>query len=210
MSWVVEQIVGNAAEFHARPLPDSARAEVWWFEVTEPAIALGSTQPDSVVDRAACAAAGVDVVRRRSGGGAVLLVPGSTIWFDVLVPRGHERWDDDISRAAWWIGDAVARAVGSPDLEVHRGPMVSTEWSRLVCFAGLGPGEVVYRGRKLLGVSQRRTRDFIRLQCAMYRRWEPDRLLRLLRPPVPEPGALDGIVETAELGPAALVAALDD
>ena len=37
----------------------------------------------------ACAAPGVEVVRRRSGGGAVLLVPGEVVWFDVVVPVAH-------------------------------------------------------------------------------------------------------------------------
>jgi hypothetical protein len=41
-----------------------------------------------------------------------------------------------------------------------------------VCFAGRGPGEVITAdGRKLLGLSQRRTRNWIRLQCLVHRRW---------------------------------------
>ena len=47
--------------------------------------------------------------------------------------------------------------------------MVS-DWSALVCFAGLGPGEVTLDGQKLVGLSQRRTRDGVRIQGLLHRR----------------------------------------
>ena len=43
--------------------------------------------------------------------------------------------------------------------------MVETPWSELVCFAGVGPGEVLLGAGKLVGLSQRRTRHGIRVQC---------------------------------------------
>ena len=50
----------------------------------------------------------------------------------------------------------------------------SRPWSALVCFAGIGPGEVLDGdGRKWVGISQRRTRDWIRLQTMAHRRWSP-------------------------------------
>ena len=87
----------------------------------------------------------MELVRRRSGGGAVLLVPGEVVWVDVIVPAGDPLWDDDVGRATHWLGATWARALaacGLPDATVHRGPMVRTPWSSLVCFSGLGPGEV--------------------------------------------------------------------
>ncbi len=155
-----------------------ARA-VHLLEVDRPALVLGSTQPGAVADAAAGAAAGVEVVRRRSGGGAVLLEPGGTVWVDVEVPRGDPLWDDDVGRAAWWVGDAWAAAVGGT---VHRGRFEPGAWGALVCFAGLGPGEVTAAagGPKVVGVSQRRTRAGARFQCAVPRRWEPERLASLL------------------------------
>src|SRR5204863_9127479 len=117
-------------------------------------------------DAAACAAAGVEVARRRSGGGAVLLMPGEVAWFDVSIPRSDPRWRDDIGVAPLWVGRAVMRALQargcaepgagtlSQALSVHDGPMVTTAWSKLVCFAGVGPGEVLRGTRKVAGVSQ--------------------------------------------------------
>ena len=181
---------------------------VWWFEVTRPALVIGSAQPLATVDVAACEAAGVEVVHRRSGGGAVLLVPGEVVWFDVLVPRGHLRWDDDIGRAAWWLGEAVRTATGRAEAVVHTGPLVRRGWSSVVCFAGLGPGEVTVDGAKLLGVSQRRTRDGARLQCAIYRHWDPAALVGLLAPPRPPVADLLDVVAVGDLTLPALLAAL--
>ena len=54
---------------------------------TEPAIVLGSSsRVDEEVDRQACAAAGVRVVRRPSGGATVVLGPGCLMW-SVITPH---------------------------------------------------------------------------------------------------------------------------
>jgi lipoate-protein ligase A len=144
---------------------------------------LGSTQRDEVVDRAACAAAGAEVVRRRSGGGAVLLEPGAQLWIDVLLPAGDPRWSDDVGHAFLWLGEVWRRALGELGIEarVHEGGLCTTEWSRLVCFGGLGTGEVTDPdGVKLVGISQRRSRAGARFQCQALLRWDPERLLGLL------------------------------
>jgi lipoate-protein ligase A len=179
MTWQVERITGSAGVLHALELPSPLTPTVWVFSVDRPALVLGSTQPDDLVDRAAATAAGVEVARRRSGGGAVWLEPGGTSWVDVLLPRGDPRWDDDVGRAAYWLGEAWADAIGAP-AEVHRGGMVCSAESGRACFAGLGPGEVTVGGRKAVGISQRRTRAGARFQCVAYERFDPGPLSDLL------------------------------
>lgn len=174
----------TAAEFHATALPDPAEPEVWFHEITAPALVLGSTQPDDVVDVAACERAGVGIVRRRSGGGAVLLVPDEVVWIDVIVPAGRAGWADDVHRPMVWLGNHLAAAfdaAGHPVTAVHDGAMMSTESSQLVCFDGLGPGELTVDGAKLVGISQRRTRHAARLQACWYSTYDPAGLPRLLR-----------------------------
>lgn len=181
--WVVRESVGPAGPFHGRDVAAGTGREVWVHRVDGPALVLGSTQRDEVVDHAAAAAAGVAVVRRRSGGGAVLVEPGGVVWVDVVVPPDDPLWDDDVGRAAHWVGEAWARAVavgGRDGAVVHRGGLVATPWSRLVCFGGLGPGEVTLAGRKVVGVAQRRTRHGARFQGAALLRWEPAALVGLL------------------------------
>lgn len=137
------------------------------LEVDGPSLVLGSSQPLDLVDSERAAAAGVAVARRRSGGGAVYLGPGRQVWVDLLVPRGDRLWDDDVIRAAIWAGEtwsaAVASLTGEP-ASVHRGRSAGGRWGRLICFAGLGPAEVTVGGRKVVGISQRRSRDWTRIQ----------------------------------------------
>ncbi len=204
--WTVER---EAADVFDRQWPEPAVPTAWVVEVTREAVVLGSTQPASVV------APGVNAVRRRSGGGAVLVEPGGLVWVDVLVPAGDPLWEVDVGRAFAWLGrvwvDALADAGVSGGL-AHDGALVTTGWSGLVCFAGLGPGEVVVDGAKVVGMCQRRTRAGALFQCAALLDWRPQRLLdRLaLNPEERARGAeeLAGVARGVQVDPATLVNAL--
>ena len=216
MNWRVERHLGSAATFHGLDLRDPVRRLVWWFEVLRPAVALGSTQRLDVVDAVRAEAAGVEVVRRRSGGGAVWLAPSQVTWVDVVLPAGDPRWVDDVGQAAAWLGRAwvaVLEDLGCADVEVHEGPLVRSPHSGLVCFAGLAPGEVLLDGRKVVGISQRRTRAGARFQCALLHEWDPRPLVDVLAMTDPDRHALLGDLSevAAGIGPvpsAEVVAAL--
>jgi lipoate---protein ligase len=175
VGWSVERVAATAAEVHGLPFPDPVTRAVRVVDVTAPALVLGSTQPH-------VAAAGIDVVRRRSGGGAVLVRPGDVVWVDVFVPAGDPLSQDDVGRAFHWLGRAWTTALATLGIDArwHDGPLVCTPWCRQVCFAGLGPGEVTVAGRKVVGLAQRRTRAGALFQCAALRRWEPQDLVDLL------------------------------
>jgi lipoate-protein ligase A len=154
---------------------------------TSGALVLGSTQIQAGIDPARCSAAGLEICRRRSGGGAVVVRPGSQIWIDVFVPRRHSRFDDDVLASFRWLGVAwrsgLAAALREPaaSLEVvDRRETVSTRWSRAICFAGLGAGEVTLRGRKIVGISQRRDRSGAWLHSMALLDFDPGELPRLL------------------------------
>ena len=178
-SWTVARLRAGAAALHGRDVDWSARS-VTFCEPAAPAVVLGSLQGDDAVE---AGAGGLDVARRRSGGGAVLVEAGRVVWADLVVPAGDPLWQPDVGRATWWLGDAWAVALaglGVPGPAVHRGGLVRTRWSPAVCFAGLGPGEVTAGGRKVVGISQRRTRDGALFQCAVPLAWNPARLLAAL------------------------------
>ncbi|TWG98521.1 biotin/lipoate A/B protein ligase family protein [Nocardioides sp. J9] len=180
----VLQLTGSMADFHARAVPDDLTgAEVWLFEPNRRGLVLGSAQQETTADPAATALAGVEVVRRRSGGGAVYVDPARCVWVDVVVPPGDPRWSDDVRASAYWLGGAWQRALQAlgVDAELYEGGLEQTPWGRLVCFAALGPGEVLVGGRKAVGISQRRTRAGARFQCIAYDRWEPADVLGLLQ-----------------------------
>lgn len=182
-TWAVEHHREGVDALHELGLTEPVRRLVRWCEPDRAAIVLGSAQPDTDIDHESAAKLGVEVVRRRSGGGAVLVEPDAVLWVDVIVPTDDPLWQADVGRAFWWLGDVFAAAladVGYPDATVHRGALVTTPWSRLICFAGLGPGEVSIEGRKVVGISQRRTRAGALFQCAVLRRLEASLLASLL------------------------------
>lgn len=170
----------SAAAFHGREPERPFPRSVWVAEPTAPALVLGSTQHPDVVDPAAR----IDVVRRRSGGGAVLVAPGAQLWCDVLLPAEDRLWNADVGRSFLWLGDAWVAALAELGVPArrHEGAMVAGRWSKLVCFAGLGPGEVTtLEGAKLVGISQRRTRAGARFQCSVpLVPWDPARIVGLL------------------------------
>ena len=109
--------------------------------------------------------------------------PSAVLWIDLIIPAGDPLWDTDVRRAAWWVGEAWAAAVdrvGAGPAQVWRGGMRPRAWSGRVCFAGLGPGEVSVGARKVVGISQRRTRQAALFQTAALLQWEPAALLALL------------------------------
>ncbi len=164
--------------------------------VDEPGLVLGSTQKAGAADGRRAASSGVEVLHRRSGGGAVLLWPGRQVWADFFVTSTDPLWHDDVTLAAGWVGRlwaAVVARFSTAGCSVHTGRLVADRWGRLACFAGTGPGEVLVSGRKVVGVSQRRSRDQVRIQTAAR--------LRPAGPPAPAAGELDEL-DLLDLSPA--------
>lgn len=104
----------------------------------------------------------------------MFLRPGAVSWVDVLVPAGDRLWVDDVGRAFLWLGEVWVDALASVGVTAgsHTGGLVRTPWSDAACFAGLGPGEVTVDGRKVVGISQRRTRAAALFQCAALLAWD--------------------------------------
>ncbi len=173
--WKTQRWEGPAGEFHGSD-PEPVRA-VRWVRVSRPAIVLGSTQPAADIDVAAAGRLGIDVARRRSGGGAVYLHPDDSVWVDITIPHDDELWVDDVTRSMLWVGAAFTSVLGQSfpvgAVAVHDGPFSAGVLARAYCFAGLAPGEVTAGGAKLVGVSQRRGRDGARMQCVVYRQLDP-------------------------------------
>jgi lipoate---protein ligase len=140
--------------------------------IERPALVMGSTQDVGDFDEERVSRAGVTVVRRRSGGGAVLVGPTDPLWVDVWLPRDDPLWVDDVVSAARWVGEwwvAALASAGSVDLSVHHGGSVGNPLARQICFAGVGPGEVVAAGRKVVGVAQWRAREGALFHTCAYR-----------------------------------------
>jgi lipoate-protein ligase A len=185
------------------------------LEATRPAIVLGRAQKVDDGFDARAAAGGFEVARRVSGGTAVVVGPGECVWVDVIVERSDPGWRDDIGKASCWMGDRwvdALAAAGVGGAAVHRGPMQRLPGSAAVCFAGVGPGEVLdATGAKIVGISQRRTRGWALFQCAIPLRFDPEPLIAALGPSA-EPARSAAVatlpLATANAAVAALVAQL--
>ena len=166
--WTVERLHGPVSDLLEAAEPPATAARLARIHtVEEPGLVLGSTQRLEIADRSRASAAGTEVLRRRSGGGAVLLVPGGQVWVDFFLPATDPLWCDDVAQATRWVGElwsVVIEPFVAEPISVHSGRLEADHWGRLVCFAGAGPGEVFVGGRKVVGVSQRRSRHRARIQ----------------------------------------------
>lgn len=167
-----------------------SRPTAFVCEPTSSALVLGSTQRESDVDLAVCVDAGLEVLRRHSGGGAVIVRPGAQVWIDVFVPFGHSRFVEDVLVSFEFLGEAwragLVASIEAPHSSlrvVTAGSSESTRWSRLACFAGCGAGEVLLDGRKVVGISQRRSRAGTWLHSMAMLEFDPFELPRLLALP---------------------------
>jgi len=179
------RIVGRATDLHGRDPAADAVPSIAMLEVEGPTVVLGSTQRREVVlAPEELAGRGVDLARRRSGGGLVWLSPGESVWIDVTIGADDERWTDDVGAAFLWLGDLFVEALVASGVEAaaHRGPFIDRGAASVLCFAGLGSGEVTVDGRKLVGMSQRRIRGRARFQIVIYESWQPAELIDVLSP----------------------------
>ena len=179
-----------------------------WSLPTSAAVVVGSAQR-----LAGLAVDGSAVVRRGTGGGAVLC-DESYLMLDVVLPRGDGRLLDDLAESYAWLAEALLAslaAAGARGLravapgEVRARSDTDRALGRLACFAGLGPYEIVDAdGRKLVGLAQRRRRGAGLFQAALYLRGRREPLAELLPLEEGEREALRArLAEVATLDPIA-------
>ncbi|MDH3301872.1 MAG: hypothetical protein OES24_15345 [Acidimicrobiia bacterium] len=188
---------GSARRFHDREPRADTGHEVWIHQVSRPAVILGSTQlPGGFDEDRGITDSGVEVCRRRSGGGLVIVRPDD-VWIDAVIPRHSPLHTDDVGRAFHWFGqvwlEALRSRLGGPgfddrDLRLAETPAGRRAADRpFFCFADVGHGEVLHRDHKVVGLSQRRTRNWTRLQSLLIAVWGP--------------AEIDGLVTDALSGP---------
>ena len=160
-----------------------------WYVSEQPVLVLGNGQPADVVDSAACRARSVEVLRRTSGGTAVLL-DRYAVSMEVALPFGHPLAGGDIVSSYRWIGElwaqtlrvlGIGQARSLPTAEVRAMPKVAKEDPvRLACYGTLSPFEPVLGQKKVVGLSQVRRRNAVLYQVGAHLEWRPEALAALL------------------------------
>lgn len=192
--WEIHRGVGDVAAFHAENRLDAPVSRTATFvRADRPTLVLGSSQPVDRIDADEARRRGVEVTSRRSGGGAVLLVPGEFVWLDLRIGADDPLWSTDVARAMVWVGALWVAALADLGVvgRVHDGAFEPSRWSSDVCWSGLGTGEVVDDvGAKIVGISQRRSRSGARFQSMAHLTWRPDLVAALVASPAPTPDEL--------------------
>ncbi|MDE2119139.1 MAG: ligase [Betaproteobacteria bacterium] len=187
--------------------PSRPRWRTWRYRA--PAVVLGAGQAE-LADAAAVGAAaqGVAVLRRRAGGGAVLVGPWM-LGLSVVLPAAHAHARGGPLPAYRWLGEALAAALTEmvqapcrsvPPGELAPGERAARDWA---CFGAMAPWEVACGGRKICGLAQVRTRDAVLLVGGVLLQapdWEL--LCRVLGQPASEARRLRGATcDCASLAP---------
>ncbi len=155
---IVDQLLSN-------PL-GKVRSSFWRYP--EPAVILGRSQAISEELANRAKRLDVEIVRRSSGGGAVMAGPwmlGGVVAFDIdhalaklSLPASFECIGELWQRVLRDVG-VSSEMVGSENLEKKKSE-VSNKGLEWVCFAGLSHGELTNeQNRKLLGLAQIRRKN---------------------------------------------------
>ncbi len=177
-----------AEDPHAALLGDEALLDtvgpdeptVRWWVAASPAVVVGlglHHRLSSIVDKERCHAAGVAVLERRAGGGALLL-DEHMLCGAVRLPRASVA--DDVTESYRWLGDRLVsnlRSLGIADarrIETHEARRDVAELksrddpvARILlttCYGALSPHEVAIGPAKLVGLAQIRRRNAVLFQ----------------------------------------------
>lgn len=139
--------------------PPTVRFYAW-----QPAtVSLGYAQPlDETVDRGRCAALGIGLVRRPTGGSAILHEsPEREVTYSVVGRGGDFPGADDVLETYRVLGRGLAAGLGRLGVLAELAPLVRDRAGGgppAFCFRRTGAYEITAGGRKLAGSAQRRQR----------------------------------------------------
>jgi lipoate-protein ligase A len=140
-------------------------ATVRFYSWSPPALSLGYAQSiEREIDVKQCTALGIDVVRRPTGGRAVL--HDHEVTYSVVISGDDPRVSSGVLAAYLTISQAMIRGlsylgISAELLPLRRGAPLPSDKASPVCFATPSSYEVAVGGRKIIGSAQRRAHDAI-------------------------------------------------
>jgi|TARA_B100001094_G_scaffold125504_1_gene121485 lipoate-protein ligase A len=179
-NWNIEIKRSETALAHEANLDEWLTPTIWVIEPRDTCLVLGKSEREKpFLNLNYLKEKGINLTTRQSGGGAVLVAPNDILWVDVFVPQSSNFWENDITKASIWVGGIWHDALKRLDVAsyLYEGKFERSRASDLVCFAGKGPGEILIDEKKILGISQRRSRLGARFQCALIINWKPEHLI---------------------------------
>ena len=187
----------------------AAAARVWHYPT--PGVVLGRSQHAL---RQSLDGAGLAVVERAAGGGAVLVGPW-LLGASVVLPPAHPLLAGrSVSDSYRWLGGVFVAALADHGVAAVSVPREQTwkapEHLAWACFAGMSPWEIAVGGRKLVGFAQRRGRHGVLLVAGVLAGAVPwARLCEALRRPAAEADELAAATIDASAAAGRLLAAAE-
>jgi len=163
--------------------PPTVRFYAW----QPPCISLGQAQRTRSVDLAACQADGVGMVRRPTGGLAILHTDEFT--YSISLPIGHPIAEGDVMTSYRRIAEAIVAALKRMGVSDANADRVAKEDKAKgpVCFEAPSDYEVVGGGKKLVGSAQWRRVDGVLQHGSLPLRGDIARICKyLVGAPAPE------------------------
>jgi lipoate-protein ligase A len=161
------------------------------------AVSLGYGQPLDGIDRAACDRLGIGLVRRPTGGSAILHEdPALELTYSVVARGGDFPGAEDLLETYRVLGGGLAAGLRRLGVEAEVVPLVRERSgpAPTFCFARTGAYEITVAGRKLAGSAQRRQGGGFLQHGSLLLDADPERL-RAVFPRVADP--LAGITTVA-------------
>ena len=161
--------------------PPTLRVYGW----TVPTLSLGYAQTTSQeVDLEACRQYGVTVIRRPTGGRAVL--HDQEVTYSVILPTTWSQAHNTLTEHYRLISMALAAALQQLGLPVHvarsrRAAQTLHDTSSPACFAALARYELSVAGRKIVGSAQKRLRHALLQHGSIPLQMDRQRLFQCLR-----------------------------
>ena len=172
-----------------------------FYEWMPACLSLGYFQPFDVVDTAGCRRLGVDVVRRPTGGRAIL--HDRELTYSIALPAALLGHDGGVLPSYYRLSLALQdglRRLGVPATlappSAERGPVAQGP----VCFDRPSAHEILLQGRKLVGSAQMRRGGGILQHGSILLEPRIDKLTACLRLPDGPEGIEDGVACLAGVG----------
>ncbi len=160
-------------------LLDQRKEALRFWECSQPVVVVGrSGRVEQQVRVEACEADGVEVLRRSSGGGAVVLAPGCLNYSLVFSLEHRPRWRN-VRQSFCGILSRIADALGAE-----------------VC----DPSDLAWQGKKVSGNSQRRTASVLLHHGTLLYDFDPALASRYLLEPKRQPEYRGGRTHAQFLG----------
>jgi lipoyl(octanoyl) transferase len=162
--------------FAAEGGPTTLRFYSW----SPPALSLGYGQPiASDIDLSQCRALGIDVVRRPTGGRAVL--HDHEVTYSVVLGADDSRVTSGVLACYLTISQALIRGlsylgISAELLPLRRDAVLPSDDASAVCFAMPSSYEVAVAGRKIIGSAQRRAHGVIMQHGSIPLSWDLDKM----------------------------------